>query len=56
MTLVAGGGVAVDQAFASRAVEELRGGALLLSGPRCGPLERGAERGFLGAIADGGGS
>ena len=50
--LVSGRGVLVDQAFARGAVQQLHRGQSLLGGSGGRPLEGGAERGFLGAVAD----
>ena len=48
------GGVFVDQPLTRSAIEKLDGRELLLGVSAGGrPLERGAKRGFLGAIADG---
>jgi len=45
-------GVLVDQTFTRGAVEELNSLGALCGGAGSGALERGAQRGFLGAIAD----
>jgi hypothetical protein len=44
------------EAFARSPVEQLHRGESLLSGSGGRPLEGGAERGFLGAVADGSGA
>jgi len=54
--LVASSRVLVDQTFARSAVEEPNSRQFLLSGPARRALERGAEGGFLGAVADGSGA
>src|SRR5207302_10417666 len=54
--LVSSSRVLVDQTFARGAVEESDGRHFVLSSPARRALERGAKRGFLGAVADGSGA
>jgi hypothetical protein len=54
--LVASRGVLVDEAFARGAVEQFHRGQFFVSGSGGRPFEGCAERGFLGAVADGGGA
>lgn len=52
LALVASSGVLVDQTFTRRTIEQLDGLGALCGGAGSGALERGTQRGFLGAIAD----
>src|SRR3954463_6821126 len=56
LALVSCGCIAMNEALACGTVEELHRRQSLFSVARGRSLERGAERGFLGAVADGSGA